>query len=88
MRGVQRDWERKIDAQQNQVATVQNEAALLQRRLKKEEQRVKDHHMTKIKEDEHAKLQQELETIEKNNAMLKIIELQYQREIERLLKQE
>ena len=44
--------------------------------------------MTKIKNEEHAKLQQELEAIEKNNAMLKLIELQYQREIDRRLKQE
>ena len=44
--------------------------------------------MTKIKNDEFARLQQELESIEKNNSMLKLIELQYQREIERRLKQE
>lgn len=74
--------------QQNSILMLQSEQALLQKKLGKEEKRVKDHHMTKIKEDEFARLKQELETIEKNNSMLRLIEVQYEREIERRLKQE
>lgn len=44
--------------------------------------------MTKCKNIELQRLKQELEAIEKNNSMLKLIELQYQREIDRRLKQE
>ena len=44
--------------------------------------------MTKLKADEYTRLQQELESIQKNNNMLKLIELQYQREIDRRLKLE
>lgn len=56
MRAVQREWERKIDAQQNQVTTIQAESVAIQHKIKKEQQRVKDHHMTKIKNEEIVKL--------------------------------
>ena len=48
---------------------------MLEKKLAKEEKRVSQHHLTKIKNEEMARLTLELEAIEKNNNMLKLIEL-------------
>lgn len=50
--------------------------------------KVAEHAVTKTKNAEYARLTQELEAIEKNNSMLKLIELQYKREIDRRHKKE
>ena len=51
--------------------------------LAKEQKKVQEHQITKIKNIEVFKLEKELEAIEKNNNMLRLIELQYKREIDR-----
>jgi len=47
----------------------------------KEIKKIDDHAVTKSKNAEFTRLTLELEAIEKNNNMLKLIELQYEREI-------
>ena len=88
MRAVQRDLERQIDAQKSQILTTQTTNAMLAKKIKREEKKLDEHEITKSKNVEYARLEKELEAIEKNNSMLKLIELQYQREIERRLKQD
>ena len=88
LKAEKRDWERKIDAQQNAIQSMQSCNDDLEKQIEKEKKKVADHHMTKLKDNEYMKLQQELENMEKNNKMLKIIEVQYQREIERRNKRE
>ena len=61
---------------------------MVDKQLVRERKKIDDHAVTKSKNTEYARLTQELEAIEKNNNMLKLIELQYQREIERRLKKE
>ena len=39
-RAVQRDWERKIDAQQDQVYTVQNSIIMLEKKMQKDKKRI------------------------------------------------
>ena len=62
--------------------------AALEQRIKKEEERLANHFLTKNKQAEIVRLEKELAAIEKNNKMLKLIELQYQREIDRRKKKE
>ena len=85
---VKRDGERRIDAQKDQIFTLQNASARIEKLIAKEEKKIEDHQITKCKNAEYLRLSKELEAIEKNNQMLKLIELQYEREIERRLKQE
>lgn len=83
-----REQERKIEMQKERVANIQHQNCMLRKKLNREEKKIQDHAVTKCKNAELQKLQQELEAIEKNNSMLKLIELQYEREIARRLKQE
>ena len=67
---------------------MQHRVQQVEKRLSKEQQKIENHAVTKNKNAEYARLTQELQAIEKNNNMLRLIELQYQREIERRIKQE
>lgn len=50
---------------------------MVDKQLVRERKKIDDHAVTKSKNTEYARLTQELEAIEKNNNMLKLIELQY-----------
>ena len=74
---VKREWERKIEQQKDQVESMKHRADMVEKQLAKERKKIDDHAVTKSKNAEYARLTQELEAIEKNNNMLKLIELQY-----------
>ena len=83
-----REQERLIELQKDSMLNLQHKVKQTEKQLSKEEKKIQDHQVTKCKNAEFARLQQELEAIEKNNSMLKLIELQYQREIDRRIKQQ
>ena len=74
---VKRDWERQIEQQKNQVENMQHRADKVEKQLARERKKIDDHAVTKSKNADYVRLTQELEAIEKNNNMLKLIELQY-----------
>ena len=74
---IVRDWERKIELQKEQVSAMQQRVVQAERELELEQRKIDEHAVTKTKNAELARLTAELEAIERNNNMLKIIELQY-----------